>query len=232
MLNSFLNILFPEICPVCTKPVKDHKTAPICIDCWKTLSPYGGPMCQRCGKPLASEVSTICGECMKDEPAFIYARGFGLYEGALKKAINLLKFYGIKRLSKPLSDIIASVKMPQVEAVVPVPLHEKRLRQREFNQSALLAKYLAKKAGTSFMSDCLVKIKDTRPQVGLNADERRRNVKGAFTVKDKGPVAGKKVLLIDDVVTTGATVRECSRVLKKAGAEKIYVSSLAHSVMD
>ncbi|MBI4848627.1 MAG: ComF family protein [Nitrospirae bacterium] len=196
------------------------------------MSPYKGPLCRRCGKPLVSEESATCGECIQDEPAFVYARSFGLYEGALKKAINFLKFYGIKRLSKPLSDIITQIKLPQVDAVVPVPLHEKRLRQREFNQSALLAKYLAESLGTDVVVNCLVKIRDTRPQVGLSSQERRKNLRKAFDIKQRELINGKNIMLVDDVVTTGATVRECSKVLKKAGAKNIYAITLAHGVMD
>ncbi|MBI5097926.1 MAG: ComF family protein [Nitrospirae bacterium] len=232
MLNNFLNILFPETCPVCQNPATDHKTAPICSDCWQSVSPYEGPICQKCGKPLVSDVSTTCGECLEDEPAFSYARSFGLYEGVLKKAISLLKFYGIKRLSKPLSDIILRIDMPRVDAVIPVPLHEKRLRQREFNQSALLAKYLAESLGIAVLLNCLIKIRDTAPQVGLSSKDRRKNIKKAFEIRRTEMIEGKNIILIDDVVTTGATVRECSNVLKKAGVENIYVITLAHGMMD
>ncbi|MBI5408554.1 MAG: ComF family protein [Nitrospirae bacterium] len=232
MLNSFLNILFPETCPVCKRPAKDHKTAPICADCWQAISPYEGPMCRKCGRPLVSDVSATCGECLEDEPAFTYARSFGLYEGALKKAINLFKFHGIKRLSKPLSDIILSIDMPEVDTVIPVPLHKKRLRQREFNQSALLAKYMAKGLGIEAKFDCLVKTRDTAPQVGLNSHDRRKNMKKAFQVRNSELIEGKDIALLDDVVTTGTTVRECSNVLKKAGAENVYVITLAHGMMD
>ncbi len=232
MLNNFLNILFPETCPVCQGPAKEHAIAPICAHCWQAVSPYEGPACARCGKPLVSDVSTTCGECLQDEPAFTSAWSFGLYEGALKKAINLLKYHNVKRLSKPLSDIIIPVKTPAVDAVVPVPLYEKRLRQREYNQSALLAKYLAESLGVAVMLNCLVKVRDTVPQVGLRSRERRRNLKNAFIVKQRELVEGKNIMLVDDVVTTGATVRECSRVLKKAGVENIYVVTLAHGMVD
>jgi len=232
MINKILNILFPETCPVCQGPAKEHAIAPICAHCWQTVSPYKGPACVRCGKPLVSDVSTTCGECLHDEPAFTSSRSFGLYEGALKKAINLLKYHNVKRLSRPLSDIITSVKKPAVDAVVPVPLYEKRLRQREYNQSALLAKYSAESLGIAVILNCLVKTRDTVPQVGLRSQDRRKNIKNAFTVRKRELIKGKNIMLVDDVVTTGATVRECSRVLKKAGAENIYVITLAHGMVD
>jgi ComF family protein len=232
MINSLLNILFPETCPVCHGPAKNHSIAPFCANCWQTVSPYEGPACLRCGKPLVSDASITCGECLQDEPAFTSARSFGLYEGALKKAINLLKYHNVKRLSKPLSDIITPVKIPAVDTVVPVPLYEKRLRQREYNQSALLAKYLAESLGVSVLLNCLVKIRDTAPQVGLRSKDRRKNIKNAFAVTQREQIEGKNIMLVDDVVTTGATIRECSRVLKKAGADNIYVIALAHGMTE
>ncbi|HDH53475.1 MAG TPA: ComF family protein [Nitrospirae bacterium] len=232
MLNQFLNTLFPESCPVCREPSTDHKTAPICPECWRSILPYSGPQCRKCGLPLVSDVSITCGECIKDKPAFRLAWSFGLYDGVLKKAIHLLKYHKINRLSKPLSELILQIPIPRVDAVLPVPLYKKRLRQREFNQSALLAKHMAKKAGISLVTDCLIKTRDTAPQVGLSAGERRKNVRKAFRIQNKKRIQGKSVLLIDDVITTGATVRECSSVLKKSGPEDVYAIALAHTVMD
>ena len=185
-------------------------------------------MCAKCGIPLDSDSSITCGECIKDKPVFTSVRSFGLYKGPLRKAINLLKYHNMKRLSKPLSEIILQMDIPQADAVMPVPLYNDRLRQREFNQSALLAKYTAKKAGISLLVNCLVKVKDTLPQVGLDSRERRRNIRNTFGVENRELIKGKDILLVDDVITTGATVRECSRMLKKAGAGNIYVMALAH----
>jgi ComF family protein len=229
MINRFLRIFFSESCPVCKKPSTDHKTAPICPDCWQAVLPYKGHICQRCGTPLVSDVALTCGECLKDEPAFKSARSFGLYEGVLKMAINLFKYHRIKRLSKPLSDIILQTKLPPVDAIISVPLYKKRLRQREFNQSALFAKHLACSIGKPLILNCLIKTRDTMPQVGLSAKERGKNIRKTFAIGNKELIGGKNIMLIDDVYTTGATVRECSKVLKKAGAKDIYVITLAHS---
>jgi ComF family protein len=169
---------------------------------------------------------------MNDEPAFTYAVSFGPYEGVLRKAINLLKYHNIKRLSKPLSDIILKTGIPRADVIIPVPLYEKRLRHREFNQSALLAKHMAKSLGVALILNCLVKIRDTMPQVGLSSKERIMNIRKAFKTRNKGLITDKNVLLVDDVLTTGATVRECSNVLKKSGAGNIYVVTLAHGVKD
>lgn len=232
MYNRFLRILFPELCSVCKKPATEHRIAPICTECWKKILPYEGPICKRCGKPLVSDASLTCGECINDEPAFHSARNFGIYDGVLKKAINLFKYHRIKRLSKPLSDIILELKLPRVDIIVPVSLHKNRLRKREFNQSAVLAKHIAETLGVPMVPDCLTKNRDTSPQVGLKAAERRKKIKKTFEIRSKELVEGKDIMLIDDVFTTGATVRECSKVLKKAGADKVYVITLAHSIKD
>jgi len=233
MLSKILNILFPEICPVCKKPSREHKTAPICPECWQTIHIYKGPSCQRCGKPLVSDVSITCGGCLEDEPFFKYARSAGLYEGALREAINIFKYYRVKRLSKPLSEIMLKIADPLgIDIVIPVPLSKKRLREREFNQSALLAKHLADYTNTKLVADCLIKIKETRSQVGLSAKERQVNVRGAFGIINEDLINGKNIILVDDVFTTGATIRECSKLLKRKGARNIYVLTLAHSTGD
>lgn len=232
MVNKLLNTLFPESCPLCDNPSLDHKTAPICTECWQTIRPYTGPQCSTCGTPLVSDLSVACGDCIKERPAYETARSYGLYEGALKKAINLFKFYSIKRLARPLSGIMLQDNMPPVDAVIPVPLHKKRLRLREFNQSAVIAKNIAKGIGADLIVDCLVKTRDTLPQVGLNYKKRQINIKNAFQIRNAYLLEDKDVLLIDDVITTGSTVRECSRALKKAGAGGIYVMALAHGFRD
>lgn len=232
MLNTFLNILFPETCPLCSNPSSDHKTAPICPECWQSIVPYEGPKCLKCGKPLVSEASTTCGECLKDEPAFASAACYGLYDGALKKAINLMKYHNVKRLSSPLSRVMLNMKTSQVDAVLPVPLYITRLKQRGFNQSALIARYMAEGLGSKLILDSLVKVRDTKAQVGLNSRERRKNMRNAFGIKNRELIKGKQILLIDDVATTGATIRECSKVLKKAGAGPVHVITLAHGALD
>ncbi len=116
--------------------------------------------------------------------------------------------------------------------MVPVPLHHNRLRYREFNQSALISKYIAVEMKSNLILDCLVKVRDTLPQVGLRYKARVKNIKGAFKVRNKDAIKDRKIILVDDVVTTGATIRECSGTLKEAGAGEIYVISLAHGMSD
>lgn len=232
MLNTILNILFPQSCPLCCRASTNHRTAPICPQCWEKVSLYNGPLCNRCGKPLTSDKSIICGECISDEPSFKYARSYGLYEGGLEKAIKLLKYHGVTRLSVPLSDLLLQLPLPRVDVIIPVPLHRRRLRERGFNQSALLSRHVAKRLKIPVAITSLIKHRDTHPQVDLDARDRRKNIKGAFTVENREMIYKKDIMLIDDVLTTGATVRECSKVLRKAGAGDIYVIALAHSFIN
>ena len=232
IFNKFLNILFPETCPVCSKKSRDHQIAPICSECWNSIGPYTGAMCQRCGKPLVSDSSTFCGGCLESEPAFVSARSFGLYDGVLRKAINHLKYYGRRRLAGPLAEMMIGMQLPQADTVIPVPLHKSRHRQREFNQSALFARHVARNLNAALIINSLTKIRDTAPQVGLSYKERVKNVRNAFGTENKDNIAGKKIILVDDVVTTGSTIRECAKVLKKTGASRVYVVSLAHGVSD
>lgn len=147
----------------------------------------------------------------------------------MAEAINLMKFFRLKRLSQPLGSLLLNLQIPECDAIVPVPLSKQALIERGFNQSLLLAKMLSEKLKKPLLIDLLLKKKDTPPQVGLSAKERYKNLRGAFEVK--GKISNQKLLLVDDVLTTGATAKECSRTLLKAGAKEIVVITLARSSM-
>jgi len=226
--EDFLNLLFPEDCPVCGNRGDRAETFPVCRLCWNTIEPYDGPICKVCGRFLVSPEALTCGECFKDVPHFEYARGFSLYEGAIKEAIHHLKYHSRRNLARPLAELLNPLPFEEIDVIVPVPIHYNRLRMREFNQSCLLARELSLMTGIPFTVDSLVKIKDTLPQVGLGKTQRKKNIKNAFKVRDSVSIVGKRVLLIDDVITTSATVRECSKALKKSGAKGVWVIALAH----
>jgi len=140
-----------------------------------------------------------------------------------------MKFSGIRRLAKPLGRLLLNLEIPECDGIVPVPLSRNSLRERGFNQSLLMARVISKKLNITLYMDALLKTRDTLPQVGLNAKERRKNLKGAF--KASGKINNQRLLLIDDVMTTGATVRECSKILIKAGAKEVVVITLARAGM-
>jgi ComF family protein len=152
---------------------------------------------------------------------------YGLYKDELAMAIHLYKFKGIKRLSGPLGKLLLGFDLEGVDAVIPVPLSVKGLRERGFNQSLLLAKCVSDSSGIPLIIDGLVKTSDTPPQIGLPAKKRRTNLKGVFEAARD--FRDRRLLLVDDVMTTGATANECSLRLRKAGAEDVMVLTLARA---
>ena len=235
VIKSFLDIFFPPVCPACEDDVAAGQ-APLCRDCSSAFSKHliSSPLCTLCGVPFVSGVGEdrLCGECLMKEPPFRLARSAYVYKGGVLDAIHGLKYYGRVILAGPLGELLADCAetLPErPDLVVPVPLHKARLRSRGFNQALLLAKKTARRLSIRLDYLNLRRTVPTRPQVALSSRERRDNVKGVFAVKDPGAFSGRLVLLVDDVFTTGSTVRECAKVLKKAGAETI-VLTLARAV--
>jgi len=152
---------------------------------------------------------------------------FGLYDGVLAEAIHHLKFHGRKRLSVPLGTMMLALDIPRADGIVPVPLTRASLIKRGFNQSLLIARVIARELGIPLRMDSLHKKRETLPQVGLSATERRTNLRGAFGVHDD--IRGQQLLLVDDVMTTGATVRECAKTLVRSGAREVIVLTLARA---
>jgi ComF family protein len=148
----------------------------------------------------------------------------------LRKAVGQLKYHRRRALARPLGDLLAGIGIPDADAIVPVPLFKKRLCTREYNQSALLAAHLSKSTGIPVLLNRLFKVRETPPQVGLSAAQRRKNLKGAFSVRQRGGIMGRRILLVDDVITTGATAAECATALLEAGATEVYIVALAHGI--
>lgn len=201
---------------------------------WSELSFIEKPCCSTCGLPFGFQApfGTLCAACLDLEPVFTKARSAVVYNDASRKIILAFK-YGdrlhavhtfipwLMRAGQELLD--------ETDFIVPVPLHQKRLWQRRFNQSALLADELAGRAGKIYLPDTLIRTRATIPQKGLSRNARNDNVKNAFSVRpaEIPKISGKNILLIDDVFTSGATLNECARVLKKSGAADIFVLTIA-----
>lgn len=224
---ALLNLVYPSKCPVCNGPSDGFRTSPICVSCFSGIGRYRGPACSVCFEPLASEHASTCGECLSKAPPFSRIMSYGLHEGALKQAVNLLKFHSAKGLARELGALVASMEIPPADFMVPVPLSARGLRERGFNQTLLIARAVSGKTGVSVRTGLLAKTKDTPPQVGLQAKARLKNVRGVFATSAR--LRGEKVLLLDDVVTTTATVRECSKALLKAGAGDVTVLSVSRA---
>lgn len=225
-LSRLLNLFFPSFCPICSQRSDSYKYNPICSQCWAAIQKYTGPACRVCGVPTVSGQTTICSTCLEIRHPFSKILYYGLYEGALRRAVHLLKFNRIKRLASPISKLLLELPIPKSDLIIPVPLHLKRLREREFNQTALIGYYFSRELKIPLIVNNLIKTKETPPQTFLNRKERLRNVKKAFSAHG---ISGSDVILIDDVITTGATVRECSEALIKSGAKSVTVIALAHS---
>ncbi|MDA1312363.1 MAG: ComF family protein [Acidobacteria bacterium] len=209
---------------------------PVCAACLHSPAPLlEDHSCDLCGLPFeeaaALQGTKRCGACLAEPPVFDRARGFGVHEGELRRLIHLLKYDRMRPLAKPLAGMMATVlaSLPVPDLVVPVPLYRARRWRRGFNQALALSEELGRQAGIRCEARVLRRIRATQPQAGLSYAERKRNVANAFVVRQRDRVAGKTVLVIDDVMTTGATLDACARALKKAGARSVLALTAARA---
>jgi len=233
------DVLFPPECLACRAPVSEPRS--LCAACWSDLAFITAPLCARCGVPfdydpgLPEGETAICAGCTARPPIFHRARSVMRYDDASRGL--LLAFKHVDRLegapafgrwlARAAQDLLGDT-----DVLVPVPLHRRRLFARRYNQSAILAQALGAQCGLRDDPLALVRNRPTPSQGGLSARQRRRNVAGAFQVTDKAKprLEGLKVLLVDDVYTTGATVNACARALRRAGARAVDVVTLARVV--
>jgi ComF family protein len=177
----------------------------------------------------------LCSACLTEERYFTKARAIALYEGLLAETVSRFKYQGASRLAKPLGALLGEYQdlefsFAEFDLILAVPLHSRRLRQRGFNQSMLLARRLSQRHSIPLDFASLHRTRHTQPQTHLSGSERQKNIRGAFQVRRPGVISGKHILLIDDVFTTGATVQECSKVLLEAGAKRVDVLTLARAL--
>jgi len=225
-----LDLLFPAVCPLCSARLGAGRRDPVCGHCWTSFARLAPPLCQVCGLPVASEsLAGPCPTCREIVPPFDSARAAAVYGGGVREAIHGLKFGGRRSLARPLGDLVAeqcaAALADHPDALVPVPLARRRERERGFNQAGLLAERLGETQGLRVRARWLVRLRATPPQSELTASARAVNVAGAFVAAPA--VAGRHVVLIDDVITTGATVSECARALRAAGARRVGVLAVA-----
>lgn len=228
-LHHFADLLFPPRCVGCGRA-----GSLFCDSCAQAVAPIPQPCCPRCGQPQVT--TALCQTCtgLVNDPVTM-ARAAAVYAPPLRPAIHALKYEQQPALAPLLGRyLVAAFAHPEwqavrIDAVAPVPLHAERLAARGYNQSALLAAHFCAATGLPMEKNWLERHRDTRPQVGLNLQERRQNVVGSFRAQPA--VAGKRLLLIDDVYTTGATLRACATAARAAGATAVYALTVARPLL-
>jgi ComF family protein len=224
-----LDFALPPRCGGCGTIVSDVHS--FCADCWKTVEFLGGSGCMFCGLPLQATEQARCGACLARPPRIARTRAAVAY-GDLARSLAIRLKYGRKvAIARTMAHyMVGLVGEEGNRLLVPVPLHRTRLWVRGFNQSALVARELSRRLGIAVDPFALQRTRRTPPLKGMSPLQRRKTVAGAFRVRDKGIVAGKTVILIDDVLTTGSTAEACARTLQRAGASRVELVSWARVV--
>ena len=232
MWRGVVDFITPALCMSCRVPVSEP--ASLCPACWSSLRQIDEPVCEMMGTPFAFDQGegALSAAAVADPPAWNRARAAVAFDEVSRPLVHALKYHDNQEAGLLMVRMMARAGrslLSDADVLVPVPLHRLRLWTRRFNQSSYLAKGLAWRAGKPWRGDILLRVRPTRPQVGLDDGERRRNVRGAFRVAAGGiaGIAGRRVLLIDDVLTTGATAGACTEALKDAGAAKVDVLTFA-----
>lgn len=238
MGSAVLDLCFPKNCAGCGK-INPDQSRFWCAPCIETIGLIGHPICPGCGRPFPDSPDSndhLCSECIKSTFHFKGARSAVMHSGVVRDRIHGFKFDKRLEWVHPLVELLETVYVAwgiePPDLVVPVPLHLKRLKERGFNQSGLLAGELARKLGLAVCHDALLRKKCTEPQTRLNRTQRLKNVRGAFEAPYGEKVQKRRILLIDDVFTTGETLSECARTLAKKGAGPIYALTVTRALPD
>ncbi len=236
-LNDVFDIIFPPRCLACTEIIKQPVNQFFCPGCLEKINFIEDNFCPICGVPflVSPAGSHFCGNCLENKQYYSQARAVAGFETAIMDAIHKFKYGRNISIGYALGSFMADFSFPDFDffeysLLIPVPLHIKKLRERGFNQSLLLANQIGKKHELPVDFSILKRCKATLSQTGLNKAEREKNIKGAFAVADRKKINGRKIILIDDVYTTGATINECAKVLHKAGAQKTAVLTLSRVI--
>ena len=242
--QSLFSVLFPSDCRICSSSLTRISALPVCHLCLEQVVPLSGILCGVCGEKLVSKfvetpAGPRCGMCRRAAPPFQRALAYGAYDGKLRDLIHLLKYQQVKPvaplLGRLLAETVTQVDIPESLMVIPVPLFKRKLRERGFNQAEEIARAFVNREalrGIKLDTSSLVRVRETASQTGLTRHQRRANLRGAFAVARAERIEGRSVLLIDDVMTTGTTAGECSRVLLRAGAKQVFVATAARATRE
>lgn len=235
-LKSLSNIIYPRHCTICKSNLAtDSLDGLLCRQCWDRIKRNVPPICFRCGRHLEeSVINHTCASCRERHYHFDRAYSACTYEGVLKELIHQFKYTGKEYLGNILSRLLIEfineygLSLEPFDFVIPIPLHRRKLREREFNQAEILAGALALKFGLVLLKDGLLRLRDTSTQTELPKEERLENVKGCFAANPGVEFKGRNILLVDDLLTTAATCSEAAYVLKNAGCRQVLVLVLAN----
>ncbi|MEZ5356288.1 MAG: ComF family protein [Bryobacteraceae bacterium] len=229
-----LDVLFPDDCRICGSPLTELSRYPVCAPCLLAAQPFQAEhACSQCHTPFLNRAPLDeqgrCALCRLGGRAYDDAWSYGAYEGPVRTLVHLLKYEGIRTLASPLGALLSRAlpRQRQFDVIVPVPIHWRRRWMRGFNQAELLAADLSRRTGIP-VAEALER-RHRPAQAGLSSAARRRNAAGAFSIAAGAALAGRKILLIDDVLTTGSTAAACASVLKRAGAARVSVLTLARA---
>ena len=232
-----INTIFPPRCFLCIEMIGE--AGHICMDCWQDLRFITAPQCHCCGHPFEYELpgEALCGACIQDEPPYDMARAVLCYDDASRKLVTRFKFGDMLHPAKTLASWMARAGkecLQDADYIIPVPLHHIRLVRRRYNQAAILAAAISKQSGVPLLVDAMTRTRHTTPQSGLSRRQRKINVRGAFNINPRqlNLLKNKRILLVDDVMTTGATLEACTKALKKAGAAEVRVLTLARTLLE
>ncbi len=230
LADSLIAVILAPLCAACNAPLDAPTRGPVCDTCWSGIRPFTPPVCNHCGDPLPSwrHLSldhAVCPRCRRAPSALTAVRAIGPYEGALRSIVHALKYDGRRSVAPRLGALMrtsAGDLLHDVDVVIPVPLHWRRKQRRGFNQ----AEDLARSMSVPLMK-ALKRVRATPSQTDLPAAQRHANVRGAFRLRWRVRVSGLRVVLVDDVCTTGATLEACARVLREAGAADVRAVTAA-----
>jgi Predicted amidophosphoribosyltransferases len=235
-LKDFLNLLYPERlnCIFCGKPLKRYNEYTACGYCRSMLKFTGERTCRVCGRILMEDYEKdTCSDCLNSSPYFDGACSVFIFEGIIQAALYRLKYDGDTGIAPVIGKYMAKRLIQTgwpVDLIIPVPLHDRRLAERRFNQSYLLSLEIGRECGVSVSDTVLKRIRHTESQVSLSKLDRTLNVRGAFDIADRNSVEGRSILIVDDIITTGATLNECSKAIRGYGAKNVYCLAAASPI--
>lgn len=236
-LEAALAFFYPEVCQLCRLGRAGPDEGYVCGDCWHEVRFIEPPFCRRCGLPFSGEITQEfeCANCQGVRLYFERARGAAVAKGPLREALHRYKYNNARWFGVFLADILwrqagSSLLKEPCDLIVPVPLFPLKKREREFNQAEEISKIIGEKTNWPVETKAIARVRNTRTQTQLTRQERAENMRRAFQLKNDANIKNKRVLLIDDVLTTGATTNACARALKRGGAKEVAVWTVARGV--